>query len=270
MTGFTKLWQEILTSSIWNEDDKVRIVWITLLAAMGPDGIVRASVGGLAHQARVSREDCEMALERLKSPDPDSRSKEYEGRRVKDVDGGFAILNAGKYREARNYDERKAYMAEYMKEYRRKHSVNKRKQKLNTVNQSKPQLAQAEAEAYTEEESTNNGFKIYSPQCRSALLLLNEITGSRFRETSANLDLIQSRLDEEGVDSDTVHKMIRRQCSLWMEDPKMRQYLRPQTLFNKTKFESYYANANLPINGKPYQPQPQSKTELQMLLEAQG
>lgn len=101
--------------------------------------------------------------------------------------------------------------------------------------------------------------RVYSPQCRSVLLLLNEITGSRFRETSANLDLIQSRLDEEGVDSDTVHKMIRRQCGLWMEDPKMRPYLRPQTLFNKTKFENYYANANLPINGKSHPINPRNK-----------
>ena len=119
MTGFTKLWSEILTSSIWNEDDKTRLVWITMLAAMGPDYIVRASVGGLAHQARVSREDCEKALDVLRSPDPDSRSREHEGRRIIDIDGGYMILNGGKYREARSHDERKTYMAEYMRNYRK-------------------------------------------------------------------------------------------------------------------------------------------------------
>jgi hypothetical protein len=149
MTGFTKLWSEILTSSIWNEDDKTRLVWITMLAAMGPDYIVRASVGGLAHQARVTREDCEKALHVLRSPDPDSRSREHEGRRIIDIDGGFMILNGGKYREARNQDERKTYMAEYMRNYR-KQSVNKSKQSVNTVNHGKPSLAQAEAEAEAE------------------------------------------------------------------------------------------------------------------------
>ena len=159
MTGFTKLWAEILSSSVWNEDDKVRIVWITMLASMPPDYVVRASVGGLAHLARVSREDCEHALKVLTSPDLDSRSKEFEGRRVEVVDGGFKILNGGKYREARNLDERKAYMAEYMRNYRQvttkkgvNKSVNKRKQKLTSVNQRKPLLAQAEAEAEAEAE----------------------------------------------------------------------------------------------------------------------
>jgi len=152
MTGFTKLWSEILTSSIWNEDDKTRLVWITMLAAMGPDYIVRASVGGLAHQARVSREDCEKALDVLRSPDPDSRSREHEGRRIIDIDGGYMILNGGKYREARSHDERKTYMAEYMRNYR-KQGVNNGKQSVKHVNRSKPQLAQAEAEAEAEAEA---------------------------------------------------------------------------------------------------------------------
>lgn len=149
MTGFTKLWSEILSSSIWNEDDKVRIVWITMLAAMGPDYMVRASVGGLAHMARVSKEACEHALTVLTSPDPDSRSQDNEGRRVQKVDGGFFILNGGKYREARSLDERKVYMANYMKEYRKRQNERKleRKQRKQNVNASKPPLAQAEAEA---------------------------------------------------------------------------------------------------------------------------
>lgn len=155
MTGFTKLWSEILSSSIWNEDDKVRIVWITMLAAMGPDYMVRASVGGLAHMARVSKEACEHALTVLTSPDPDSRSQDNEGRRVQKVDGGFFILNGGKYREARSHDERKVYMANYMKEYRRRQAERKlsRKQRKQNVNACKPPLAQAEAEA--EAYSTN-------------------------------------------------------------------------------------------------------------------
>lgn len=122
MAGFTKLWSEILTSSIWNESDKVRIVWITMLACMGPDYMVRASVGGLAHQARVSIEDCKKALDVLLSPDPDSRSSDFEGKRIEAVEGGFHILNGGKYREARSEDERRTYMANYMRDYRKKHA----------------------------------------------------------------------------------------------------------------------------------------------------
>lgn len=147
MSGFTKLWSEITDSSIWNEDDKTRIVWITMLARMGPDYVVRASVGGLAHLARVSREECEKALEKLQNPDPDSRSTEYEGRRIRKVEGGFYIINGEKFRIRRGDEERREYMREYMRKYRSKQSV-------NNVKQNKEMLAQAEEEAEEEAEAS--------------------------------------------------------------------------------------------------------------------
>lgn len=149
MSGFTKLFSAITSSSIWNEDDATRIVWITMLAMADSGGMVYASVGGLAHTARVSRDMCERALETLQEPDADSRSPEFEGRRIEKRDGGFLLLNYAKYREARSEDERRLYMREYMKEYR-KNGVNNRKQKLTPVSRRKPPLAQAEAEAEAE------------------------------------------------------------------------------------------------------------------------
>lgn len=151
MPGFTKLFSEIITSSVWNEADKTRIVWITMMASADPYGMVRASVSGLAHIARVDRASCERALEVLSSPDSDSRSPEFEGRRIQKVPGGWLILNYTKYREARHADERKSYMASYMRDYRAKrrvnNNVNESKQALTSVNHSKPRLAKAEAEA---------------------------------------------------------------------------------------------------------------------------
>jgi len=147
MSGFTKLWAEITDSSIWNEDDKTRIVWITMLARMGPDYVVRASVGGLAHLARVSREDCEKALEKLASPDPDSRSPEEEGRRIKKVDGGFFMINGEKFRQRRGDEEKKAYMREYMRQYRKNKASN-----VKNVNICKPESIQEEEEEEAEAE----------------------------------------------------------------------------------------------------------------------
>lgn len=125
--GFTKLFEDIVSSSIWNEDDKTRLVWITLLALKKGNHVAHASVGGLAHMARVSVQDCQKAIDKLTAPDPDSRTEDYEGRRIEKVPGGFLILNGELYRQKRDEDDRKAYMAEYMKGYRRKQSVNNRK-----------------------------------------------------------------------------------------------------------------------------------------------
>lgn len=79
------------------------------------------------------------------------------------------------------------------------------------------------------------------------LYLLNEATGRHFRETDANLKAISYRLKEPGVDLDGVKQMIKRQCQRW-KGSRMEEYLRPETLFGKTKFDSYYASKDLPIH----------------------
>jgi hypothetical protein len=96
--SWTKLFSEILTSSIWQEPYPTRLVWITMLADKDKDGVVHASKGGLAHRANVTLDECLVALERLLGPDEDSRTKEHEGRRIEPVDGGWRVLNHAKYR----------------------------------------------------------------------------------------------------------------------------------------------------------------------------
>lgn len=102
MSGFVKLYGELLTSSVWLEDDATLRVWIGLLVLADPDGYVGASVGGLAHVCRVSRDACSAALEKFMSPDPDSRTPDNEGRRIETADGGWRVLNAKKYRDLRS------------------------------------------------------------------------------------------------------------------------------------------------------------------------
>ncbi len=118
MSGFTKLFGSIVASSIWCEDDKTRIVWVTMLAMANRDGVVEAAVPGLAHAARVSVEDCRKALDKFESPDPDSRSTEHEGRRIAKVEGGWQLLNYVTYRKKLSADERREYKALKQRQYR--------------------------------------------------------------------------------------------------------------------------------------------------------
>jgi hypothetical protein len=119
MVGYSKLFSEIVTSSIWSEDDKTRIVWITMLALKDKDGFVAAAIPGLANAARVTVEECEKAITKLESPDKYSRSVDNEGRRVKRVDGGWMVLNHLKYRDKRNDEERREYQRQW--QYNRRH-----------------------------------------------------------------------------------------------------------------------------------------------------
>ena len=143
--GYTKLYSGLVFSTVWREDMHVKIVWITLLALSDAGGIVSASVPGLAAAAAVTVEQCLDALTRLSSPDTHSRTKEYEGRRIEEVDGGWFILNYGKYREMRDEERRKEQVRQAVARYRDR-------QKAAVINghQSKPRKprkAQADSKA---------------------------------------------------------------------------------------------------------------------------
>lgn len=98
MTGYTKLSSGILSSSIWSEDDRTRIVWITLLAMADKHGEIMASIPGVARMAGVPIADAERAIQRFQQPDPYSRTSDKEGRRLEAIDGGWVLVNHEKYR----------------------------------------------------------------------------------------------------------------------------------------------------------------------------
>lgn len=75
-------------------------------------GFVAAAGVGILHQAMIDKEAGLSALETLASPEPDSRSEDFDGRRLVRVDGGFIVLNFFKYRD-RDYSS-----AERSKRYR--------------------------------------------------------------------------------------------------------------------------------------------------------
>lgn len=142
---FTKLFSSITESTIWVEDDQTRLVWITMLAMADRKGRVWASVPGLANRARVPDESVRSALQKFLSPDPDSRTKDYEGRRIEEIDGGWRLLNHEKYREIRD--------DEAVRESKRRY-INKRRkaERVENVERSRPPSNQAEADADTDKQ----------------------------------------------------------------------------------------------------------------------
>ena len=115
---YTKLFQKILDSTIWLEDDKTRIVWITMLAMSNQDGIVDAPLPALANRARVDVESCQAALNKFMDKDPFSRTTDNEGRRIEKTESGWKILNHRKYREMMSLEHRREYKRLKAKEYR--------------------------------------------------------------------------------------------------------------------------------------------------------
>jgi hypothetical protein len=97
---YSKIFSKIVDSSIWLEDTPTRLLWMMMIAVMDEHGFCQfASVGNLAHRARLSIEETERALAVLEAPDPDSANPANEGRRVSRVDGGWLVLNAQVFRD---------------------------------------------------------------------------------------------------------------------------------------------------------------------------
>ncbi len=120
--SFTKLFSSLIHSTIWREPNHVRIVWVTMLAMVNQHGEVEASLPGLADAARVTIEECEEALLKLSQPDRYSRSKAHEGRRIKDIDGGWFLLNHDDYRRRLSADDQREKTAERVRRHREKNS----------------------------------------------------------------------------------------------------------------------------------------------------
>lgn len=118
--GFTKLHGTIIHSSMWQEDSDTRVVWITMLALADATGTVYASIGGLSHAARVSRQACERAIAKFLGPDPDSRDR-TTGERIREVDGGWFIINHANYRDRQTREQ--VLAAERQRKWRQAHGV---------------------------------------------------------------------------------------------------------------------------------------------------
>ena len=98
MSDFVKVYDTLLTSSVWFQGKDVRILWITLLVMADADGNVHSSLPGLAHTAALTRAETEAALSVLEAPDPDDTSGVLDGVRVVREPWGWHVVNRTAYR----------------------------------------------------------------------------------------------------------------------------------------------------------------------------
>jgi hypothetical protein len=157
MPGYTKLFSSIVHSTIWREEDHVRIVWVTMLALADKNGIVEASIPGLSDVSRVSIEQCSDALDKLKSEDQYSRSQDFDGRRIAEIDGGWLLLNYVKYRGKLVKEKVREQTRERVKRHRERVTQNVTRNANVTPSNAQSEAesqSEAKAEAYTKKKNT--------------------------------------------------------------------------------------------------------------------
>ena len=162
--GFTKLYTGILESTLWCESDRTRLVWVTMLAMADEFGRVLGSVPGLANRARVPVEDTRAALVTFLAPDPDSRTPDYEGRRVEIIDGGWRLLNHAKYRELRSEDDRREQNRQAQRRMRERKKAAKASATVSTRHLESAESAHTEAYANADADLSSSSSK-KTPPC---------------------------------------------------------------------------------------------------------
>lgn len=125
MSGYTKVFTTLLDSTVWQLSKEARILWITMLLKKDGQQMVRAAVPGLAHAARLTIQETEVALKELQKPDRYSQSQEHDGRRVIARDGGWFVVNGAKYRDMLSAESRRAYKRQWQAEKRAKKKARK-------------------------------------------------------------------------------------------------------------------------------------------------
>lgn len=140
MSGYCKLFSDIVESSIWDEPAQTCKVWVTLLALSDADGFVRGSVGWLAGKARVTHDECYHAVNLFQQPDHKSRTPDHDGRRIECLEDGFLILNYLVFRDRLSDSAKAISTRERVRKHRERYKALR-----NTVSVTPPVSASASA-----------------------------------------------------------------------------------------------------------------------------
>ena len=160
---FTKLVPGITKSSLWSTPEHVRVVWVTFLAEKDEDGFVDSSYSGMRRTANLlddpEGKKFDEAIKYLEAPDLESKTPDFEGRRIARVEGGWIVLNHEKYRIPEI--EKKQKHAEYMREWRKNKNVNS--QKITEVHTHSPSVSVSVSVSVSEFKEIFNTFRKLYP-----------------------------------------------------------------------------------------------------------
>lgn len=124
-----------------------------------------------------------------------------------------------------------------------------------TKNAKQPcKICKAEMQNVQESNIDNNKSNNNILQAEAIITYLNEKAGTRFKPVESNLKFIKARLKDYSIER--LKAVIDLKVKEW-RGTKMQPYLRPETLFNATKFEAYSSGLQAPhehgdINKRSY------------------
>lgn len=233
---YGKIFDDIYCSSI-AEDYLTRLVFMDLIVLSDDEGYIDKTQESIARITNVPLELVRNAITRLEQPDPRSRRTNQEGRRIVRLDAhrdwGWKIVNKEAWKSIASSEDRKIQNREAQRRHRTMSA---------SVSNSKHKSAMS---AHTDkdkdtdkEETTLSCSTSFRKDSCDVLAYLNQKAGRSYRAVDENIKLIMARL-KSGATVEDCKRIVDLKTIQWGSDDKMREYLRPATLFGATKFEQY-------------------------------
>ncbi|MCK4870707.1 MAG: conserved phage C-terminal domain-containing protein [Gammaproteobacteria bacterium] len=213
------------------EDWRALITFQQFIVLCDADGMVDMTPQSISRRTGIPIEHIKAGIEILEKEDKYSRTLNEDGKRIELIDEhrpwGWHIVNHEKYKGMRDADTIRAQTRERVKRHREK------KRHVTQGNGQKPHTD-------TDTDTDTKDQKILSSKLDTTNILeyLNSKAGRKFKLVAANLNLIKARLNE-GHTTEEIKAVIDMKCVEWSKDPKMCNYLRPETLFGAKKFNGY-------------------------------
>jgi|TARA_Y100000310_G_scaffold205687_1_gene206054 uncharacterized phage protein (TIGR02220 family) len=216
---------------------EVRVVFQDMIVLAEPPGILDITSEALSGRTGVPLEIVKKAITHLEAPDPESRSREHEGRRIVRLDNerswGWIIVNYEKYMNISRQQERKEYLKDYMRDY-----MGKKRKSNKSLTESKNKQILHTTDSRQETKRTTLSSK--KEDATEILNFLNSKRNGRrpYLPAKTTMVMIENRL-KEGATVQDFKSMIALKFRQWGTDDRMSKYLRPKTLFNASNFSNY-------------------------------
>lgn len=184
------------------------------------------------------------------------------------VSGAVTIPNWGKHQNLEGIQNRRDYMSGYMRDYREKQKLlaestsSKCLRKTNVSDTELDRDRDVDRDKELDKENNDNMSDENKKSKKAAediidecLLYLNTVSGKSFKiTTESNRKFVRARINEDYT-MDDFKFVIENQWKEW-SGTSSEKYMRPETLFNATKFQSYI---NAPDYSKQAVPKYQNK-----------
>ncbi len=239
-------------------DHASRSIWLEFVFAMHLDdrcGLISGTRPELARIGRCTEIELAHALDQL---------HRYGAADVMERDGNVTLVNRRMRKEWKKRNQNRLRV----KKHRDSESV------TPDVTQKKPPREEYGCGSDSSEGGSGGNSKPPPPpdvreMALEVLIFLNEVAHRQFRSTPTYLTLIEARLKEVDLDLPGIKTMISRMVAKW-RGTEYEEYLQPDTLFGKKKFQGYYDNRELALKpATPPKPTPPPQPELPVIRAGQ-